>query len=275
MPQGSILGPLLFNIFLCDLFLFLHDIPVANYADDNILYCTGLKISNVLIKLENAAETVLQWFKDNRMKANPERYYLLINNTKEDFQTKIGNETVSNSKYEKFLGVKADYKLNFNEHVSWKSKKANQKLNALSRIASCMIFDRRLILNFFITSHFSYGPIVWITHSRKMNERVNNNHGRALRIVYKDFISSFQELLVEDSSLNIIHHRNLQKPVTETFKVKNGLSPELMNDVFEFIEKLCSLRTTSNFRSKKDPYNKMWHRNTFLPWPQITGPRCK
>ena len=138
-----------------------------------------------------------------------------------------------------------------------------------------MIFDRRLILNFFITSHFSYGPIVWMPHSRKMNERVNNIHGRALRIVYKDFISSFQELLVEDSSLNIIHHRNLQKPVTETFKVKNGLSPELMNDVFEFIEKLCSLRTTSNFRSKKDPYNKMWHRNTFLPWPQITGPRCK
>ena len=97
---------------------------------------------------------------------------------------------------------------------------------------------------------------------------------KELRIVYKDFNTSFQELLTEDNSLNI-HDRNLQKLVTEIFKVKNGLSPELMNDVFEFIEKLCSLRTTSNFRSKKDPYNKMWHRNTFLPWPQITGPRCK
>ena len=108
---------MLFSIFLCDPVLFLHDIPVANYADDRTPYCAGLKISNVLIKLQNAAETVLQWFKDNRMKANPDKYHLLINNTKVGFQTKIGNERVSNSKYESFLGVKVDHKLNFNEHV--------------------------------------------------------------------------------------------------------------------------------------------------------------
>ena len=48
-----------------------------------------------------------------------------------------------------------------------------------------------------------------------------------------------------------IHHRNLQNLVTEIFKVKNGISPELMNNVFEFIEKPYSLRTTSHFRSRK------------------------
>ena len=86
--------------------------------------------------------------------------------------------------------------------------------------------------------------------SRKLNERINHVHERALRIIYKDFNSSFQELLIKDNSLNI-HHRNLQKLVTEIFKVKNGLSPELMNDVFEFIEKPYSLRTTSHFRLRK------------------------
>ena len=149
------------------------------------------------------------------------------------------------------LGVKIDYELNFNEHVSSLCKKAIQKLNALSRIASCMTFNqRRLITNCFITSHFSYCLIVWMFHSRKLNERINHIHERALRIVYKDFNSSFQELLTEDNSLNI-RHKNLQKLVTEIFKVKNGLSPELMNDVFEFIEKPYSLQTTSHFRSRK------------------------
>ena len=161
VSQGSILGPLLFNIFLCDLFLLLHDIPVANYADDDTPYCTGLEIWHVLIKLENTAETLLQWFKDNRMKANPDKYRLLINNTKGRFRIKIGNEAVSNSKYEKLLGVKIDHEFNFNEHVVSLCEKAREKLTALSRIASCMTFDqRRSILNSFITSHFSYCPIV-------------------------------------------------------------------------------------------------------------------
>ena len=65
------------------------------------------------------------------MKANSEKYHLLINKTKENFQIKIGSKTVSNRKYEKLLRVKVDNELNFNEHVSLLYKKASQKLNAL------------------------------------------------------------------------------------------------------------------------------------------------
>ena len=78
-------------------------------------------------------------------------------------------------------------------------------------------------------------------HSRKLNERINHIHERTLRIVDKDFNSSFQELLIEDDSLNI-HHRNLQKLATEIFKDNNGLSPQLMDNVFGFIEKPYSLQ---------------------------------
>ena len=92
-------------------------------------------------------------------------------------------------------------------------------------------------------------------HSRKLNERINHIHEWALRIVYKNFNLSFQELLIEDNSFNI-HHRNLRKLVTEIFKVKNGSSPGLMNNVSEFIEKPHSLRTILHFRSTKIPTKK-------------------
>ena len=72
--------------------------------------------------------------------------------------------------------------------------------------------------------------------SRKLNGRINQIHEKVLRIVYKDFNSSFQELLIEDNALNI-YYRNLQKLVTEILKIKNSLSTEFINDVFEFIEK--------------------------------------
>ena len=66
-------------------------------------------------------------------------------------------------------------------------------------------------------------------HDRKLNVRINYVHEKALRIVYKEFNSSFQELLIEDNSLKN-RHRNLQKRVTKIFKVKDGLSPKLIHD---------------------------------------------
>ena len=74
-------------------------------------------------------------------------------------------------------------------------------------------------MNSFIISHFSSCPIVWMFHNTKLNEIINNIHEKALKIAYKNFNSSFQELLIEDNSLNN-HHKNLQKLVTESSKLK-------------------------------------------------------
>ena len=65
VPQGSILGPLIFNIFLCDLFLIMENIGIASYADDNTPYTTRNSIEEVIEKLENAAKTLFQWLSEN------------------------------------------------------------------------------------------------------------------------------------------------------------------------------------------------------------------
>ena len=87
-------------------------------------------------------------------------------------------------------------------------------------------FDKkRLLLKSFIESQFSYCPLIWMFCSREMNRRINHIHERALRLVYDDYITSFEDLLIRDKSVSI-HHRNIQTVAIEMFKVKNNLCPE-------------------------------------------------
>ena len=155
-PQGSILGPLFFNIFLCDLFLIMENIDIASYADDNTPYTTGNLIQEVIQKLENAAKTLFQWFRDNQMKAKPDKCHFLCNSSREVSLT-IENQIIKNSKFEKLLGIKLDSKLNFNSRIHDIYQKAAQKLNVISRITPYMGFaKRRLIVNAFFYSQFNY-----------------------------------------------------------------------------------------------------------------------
>ena len=100
----------------------------------------------------------------------------------------------------------------------------------------------------FINSQFGYCPLVWMFHSRKLNNRINNNHERAIRIVFNDYISTFQELLIKDKSVTI-HIRNIQALAIELYKVANGFSPEIMSRVFPLKESL-KYPTNNIFKSR-------------------------
>ena len=88
-------------------------------------------------------------------------------------------------------------------------------------------------------------------HSRKLNSRVNKLHERALRIVYQDYASSFTEILEKDNS-TAIHNRNIQLLATELFKIKNGLSPPFIKEIFvENAQHYYDLRKKTEFKRNK------------------------
>ena len=156
---------------------------------------------------------------------------------------------ISSSKCVKLLGIHIDNKLTFESHVRSLCKKGSQKLNVFARIACSLKFDqRKLLLNAFITSQFSYAPVVWMFHNRKLNNDINQIHERALRIIYQNHNSTFEELLAKDDSFKI-HDRNLHRLLIEIFKVKIKLTPKIMNEVFDLIESPYPLRNELRFKS--------------------------
>ena len=112
------------------------------------------------------------------------------------------------------------------------------------------INQRKRIMRAFISSQFGYCPLVWFFCSRKINNRINRIQERALRIVYKDYVSIFAQLLEKDSSVSI-HIRNLQILATEIFKARNNLSPPIVQNIFKTIQTANSLRRDNIFESHR------------------------
>ena len=247
VPQGSILGPLLFNIFLCDLFLSIENNYFTNYADDTTPYVIGNNPDEVVSELRDITEKLFTWFSQNEMKANLGKCHMLLSST-ESLNLQIPETVVHNSQSKKLLGVTFDNKLKFEKQINTICQKANRKLNALARITPYMeLIKRCILMNVFFDSQFNYCPLIWMFHSRNLNNKINRLHERCLRVIYNDKTSSFEQLLKNDNSVSI-HHRNIQTLAIEMNKVTNGLSPEIMNEIFQIREESrYNLRYTSQF----------------------------
>ena len=160
VSQRSILGPLLFNMFLCDLFLIMNKVDFSSYADDNTSYVIVNGVKKAINSLKEASDKLSYWIANNQMKANPDKCHLLTSSS-DKVSICVDNYNIKSSKCEKLLGIKIDNKLNFNTHVDEICKKAGQKLNALSRVTPYMdLSKRRVLLNAFFISQSSYCSLV-------------------------------------------------------------------------------------------------------------------
>ena len=100
VPQGSILGPLLFNIYINDLFFNFAETDICNYADDTTLYACDSNLQNLITRLELDSINAIVWFENNYMKLNEEKCHFIISGNKiEHLWAKIGSGKVAKKNF--------------------------------------------------------------------------------------------------------------------------------------------------------------------------------
>ena len=139
VPQGSILGPILCNLFINDIFFWIENADLLNFADDNTVTAFADRIEDLKLILESESENAIQWFKDNNMVANPDKFHAIIINRcgrhKDFHKLHIAGEEITSEAFVRLLDIDIDYKLNFGKHIGALCKKAAGQLNAICRIS--------------------------------------------------------------------------------------------------------------------------------------------
>ena len=145
----------------------------------------------------------------------------------------------------KLLEITIDRDLKFYKHVLKLCSKANQKLSAVSRMLKLFSIKKRgTLFKAFVQSQFKYCPIVWMFHGRRTNSKINKLDERALRIVYDDEVSTFDQLLAMDKCF-CIYHQNIQRILIEIY---NALHDSVNSLKELFIRRI----STKNMRSEPE-----------------------
>ena len=199
VPQGSMMGPILFNIYLNDLLFILEkDCTVYNYADDNNLSFIHEDVDVVKGMLEDVCNQAIMWFNENFMRVNPEKFQFMLLNSSINISLNVSGSTISNTDMIKLLGVYIDKKLDFDYHIGKLLCQGGKQVNVLGRLSRKLNESCKLkILEAFITSNFTYCSLAYneckLADACKLEKLLK----RALRYVYLDFTSSYKDLLLK------------------------------------------------------------------------------
>ena len=140
--QGSILGPLLFNIDFVDLFFKCDDSEIASCADDTTPYSCENDIPNVITQLQSKTSKRFSMFTNNHMKVNPGKYHILLN-TKNAIDVHLEGVRITSSLCEKLHGITIDSDLKFDKHISDLYNEVSKKMNELCRFTGYMSLEKR------------------------------------------------------------------------------------------------------------------------------------
>ena len=230
IPQGSVLGPVLFTIYI-------NDLPnvVCNttklFADDAKIYSV---VNNAIDQenLQSDFKKLDNWSQEWLLKFNPEKCSHLHLGKYTGTSYKLANITIKKTRAEKDLGIIIDSNLDFKEHVDSKVKKANQMLGLIKRSFSHL--DKNMFLNLYkclVRPHVEFGSPAWATEYKREKIKLENVQRRATKLIPEIKDLSYSDRL-KTLGLPTLEYRGRRADIIEVYKISQGIDKIDKNKLF-------------------------------------------
>ncbi len=283
VPQGSILGPLLFITFMNDLPLSLPNKNIDMYADDSTLYTSGRSLDDIESTLSKDLQNVSAWCDMNKMVLNIKKTKSMLITTWQKLATlprdylsiPLKGDILQHVWSDKLLGVTVDQHLNWHEHVNQIHRKISSNLALLWRIRQYIPIDTRITFyNAFIQPHLTFCSTVWGCTSHI--DRLEKLQRRAARIIFNaDYRAPTEELFKQLKWVSVREHIKFRRAVM-VYNSVNGLGPKYMTDLFNLVSSVHtrSTRNTSEHKLYVPKPNLEFYKKSFRyigakEWNQI------
>ena len=238
VPQGSVLGPVFFNVHINDLFYYIKRANLNAYADDEQLYSSDKDPETLNTRLEHELGIANNWYERNGMIVNPEKHQAMVlgANSNYEFSFPVKNSI-------DLLGVTIDKDLSFNRHISQICEKVNKQFSVLKRFKNIITSNVMLRLyKAFILPHFQYCSLIWHFSGTRNCDKLESLNKRILRFIFNDSLSSYDELL-KKAKIASLYTGRLHKILMVVFKsLFVSTYPGYLKELFVFRNSSYSLR---------------------------------
>jgi hypothetical protein len=274
VPQGSILGPILFLLFINDLTQHCNGAQCNLFADDALFYVYGKDLNEVNIKLQNCIKSVEDWYQSNKLTLNAKKSNVMLVHNSNRIINKSLNITVNTTKLDqvdhvKYLGVWLDEKLQWHHHINSICKKTNKKLAMLNRVSEFLPQSSLLsIYKSFIMPTFDYADTIWHPCNKFLSHKVQVLQNRAARIIFKnfDYINTRGLDLVKQLNIQNTYGRREYRMCIMMFKCIHGKVPTYLSD---YVVMACDIhkygtRQAESMNVHIPPFKTKFHQNSFF-----------
>ena len=273
VPQGSILGPLLFLLYINDFELCLKHCKADMYADDSTFHVTGSNLTEIQYKLSEDADNISLWCKNNKMVINTNKTSTMLICSRprqtmngEQLNIAINGHCLSNVNSCKILGVKIDCNLLWHEQVSHVCNRISSRLALLRRIRPFLDKDTSILFyKGYILPFLDYCCLVWGSCNAGSKERILKLQKSAARIILNASYHDRSGLLFDELGWKTFDRHVKQKRMIMVYKIMNGLTPSYLKELFTPITEVHnhSLRSSSSNNFYITGGNTDYHRRRF------------